>query len=288
LSKKEESPKISKVGILKLGNIATSVLLEMLLDERADRLDIDVRTISSGAKLEEKSISDALTIFLKEDFDLSIITTPNASLKNPQKAIKKIKEKSPNVIVISDILKKDHREEFKEKGIGYLIVKSDAMIGARREFLDPTEMAIFNADLIKVLSIGGAFNVVYQKIDEVLSLIKENKKIVLPHKVITPIVAVEFAGFSNPYAEAKARGALEIAQKVAAINTEGCFKINDRQEYIAQVAAAHEMMRHAAKLADEAREIEKASNKVRRQPHSYSGDVQDKRTLKEKPTSHYK
>jgi len=288
LSKKEESPKISKVGILKLGNIATSVLLEMLLDERADRLDIDVRTISSGAKLEEKSISDALTIFLKEDFDLSIITTPNASLKNPQKAIKKIKEKSPNVIVISDILKKDHREEFKEKGIGYLIVKSDAMIGARREFLDPTEMAIFNADLIKVLSIGGAFNVVYQKIDKVLSLIKENKKIVLPHKVITPIVAVEFAGFSNPYAEAKARGALEIAQKVAAINTEGCFKINDRQEYIAQVAAAHEMMRHAAKLADEAREIEKASNKVRRQPHSYSGDVQDKRTLKEKPTSHYK
>ncbi|MHA1185363.1 MAG: F420-dependent methylenetetrahydromethanopterin dehydrogenase [Candidatus Heimdallarchaeota archaeon] len=288
MSKKEESPKISKVGILKLGNIATSVLLEMLLDERADRLDIDVRTISSGAKLEEKSISDALTIFLKEDFNLSIITTPNASLKNPQKAIKKIKEKSPNVIVISDILKKEHREEFKEKGIGYLIVKSDAMIGARREFLDPTEMAIFNADLIKVLSIGGAFNVVYQKIDKVLSLIKENKKIVLPHKVITPIVAVKFAGFSNPYAEAKARGALEIAQKVAAINTEGCFKINDRQEYIAQVAAAHEMMRQAAKLADEAREIEKASNKVRRQPHSYSGDVQDKRTLKEKPTSHYK
>jgi len=185
-------------------------------------------------------------------------------------------------------LKKEHREEFKEKGIGYLIVKSDAMIGARREFLDPTEMAIFNADLIKVLSIGGAFNVVYQKIDKVLSLIKENKKIVLPHKVITPIVAVKFAGFSNPYAEAKARGALEIAQKVAAINTEGCFKINDRQEYIAQVAAAHEMMRQAAKLADEAREIEKASNKVRRQPHSYSGDVQDKRTLKEKPTSHYK
>ncbi|MHA1505482.1 MAG: F420-dependent methylenetetrahydromethanopterin dehydrogenase, partial [Candidatus Heimdallarchaeota archaeon] len=182
MSKKEESPKISKVGILKLGNIATSVLLEMLLDERADRLDIDVRTISSGAKLEEKSISDALTIFLKEDFDLSIITTPNASLKNPQKAIKKIKEKSPNVIVISDILKKEHREEFKEKGIGYLIVKSDAMIGARREFLDPTEMAIFNADLIKVLSIGGAFNVVYQKIDKVLSLIKENKKIALPHK----------------------------------------------------------------------------------------------------------
>ena len=81
---------------------------------------------------------------------------------------------------------------------------------------------------------------------------------------------------------------MEIAQKVAAINTEGCFKINDRLEYIAQVATAHEMMRQAAKLADEAREIEKAANKVRRQPHSYNGDVQDKRTLKEKPTSHYK
>jgi len=287
LSKKEESPKISKVGILKLGNIATSVLLEMLLDERADRLDIDVRTISSGAKLEEKSISDALSIFLKEDFDLSIITTPNASLKNPQKAIQKIKEKTSNVIIISDILKKDHREEFKEKGIGYLIVKSDAMIGARREFLDPTEMAIFNADLLKVLSIGGAFNVVYQKIDKVLSAIKTKKKIVLPQIIITSTLAIKFAGFSNPYAEAKARGALEIAQKVAALNTEGCFKINERLKYIAQVAAAHEMMRQAAKLADEAREMEKANNKVRRQPHSYNGDVQDKRLLKEKPTSHY-
>lgn len=287
LSKKEESQKISKVGILKLGNIATSVLLEMLLDERADRLDIDVRTISSGAKLEEKSISDALAIFLKEDFDLSIITTPNASLKNPQKAIQKITEKTANVIIISDILKKDQRDDFKEKGIGYLIVKSDAMIGARREFLDPTEMALFNSDLLKVLSVGGAFNVVYQKIDKVLSLIKENKKVVLPQKIITPAFAVKFAGFSNPYAEAKARGALEIAQQVAVINTEGCFKINDRLEYIAQVAAAHEMMRQAAKLADEAREIEKAANKVRRQPHSYEGDIQDKRTLKEKPTSHY-
>jgi methylenetetrahydromethanopterin dehydrogenase len=287
LSKKEETQKICKVGILKLGNIATSVLLEMLLDERADRLDIDVRTISSGAKLEEKSISDALAIFLKEDFDLSIITTPNASLKNPQKAIQKITEKTSNVIVISDILKKDHREDFKEKGIGFLIVISDAMIGARREFLDPTEMALFNSDLLKVLSVGGAFNVVYQKIDKVLSLIKENKKVVLPQKIITPAFAVKFAGFSNPYAEAKARGALEIAQQVAAINTEGCFKITDRLEYIAQVAAAHEMMRQAAKLADEARELEKAANKVRRQPHSYDGDVQDKRTLKEKPTSHY-
>ena len=287
MSKKEETQKICKVGILKLGNIATSVLLEMLLDERADRLDIDVRTISSGAKLEEKSISDALAIYLKEDFDLSIITTPNASLKNPQKAIQKITEKTTNVIVISDILKKDQREDFKEKGIGFLIVKSDAMIGARREFLDPTEMALFNSDLLKVLSVGGVFNVVYQKIDKVLSLIKENKKVVLPQKIITPVFAVKFADFSNPYAEAKARGALEIAQQVAAINTEGCFKINDRHEYIAQVAAAHEMMRQAAKLADEARELEKAANKVRRQPHSYDGDVQDKRTLKEKPTSHY-
>jgi len=286
--KEEKTPKVNKIGILKLGNIATSVLLEMLLDERADRLDIDVRTISSGAKLEEKSISEALTIFLKEDFDLSIITTPNASLTIPRKAIYEVKEKTPNVIVISDTLKKDYIEEFKEKEIGFLIVKSDAMIGARREFLDPTEMALFNVDLIKVLSIGGAFNVVYQKIDKVLSSIKANKEITLPQKVITPRFAAKYAGFSNPYAEAKARGALEIAQKVAAINSEGCFKIKDRLEYIAQVAAAHEMMRQAAKLADEAREMEKASNKVRRQPHSYNGDIQDKRLLKEKPTSDYK
>ncbi|MGC9779875.1 MAG: F420-dependent methylenetetrahydromethanopterin dehydrogenase [Candidatus Heimdallarchaeota archaeon] len=278
---------MKKVGILKLGNIASSVLLEMLLDERADRLDIDIKTVSSGAKLISESIDAAYKIFSKLNFDLIIVATPNASLKAPLKIINKIIDQKLPLIVLTDVMKKEVREELVEKNVGYLIIKSDAMIGARREFLDPIEMALFNSDLIKVLSIGGVFNLIYKKIDMVLEQLIADKKVKFPQKIVTSRKAVKFAGFSNPYAEAKARAALEIAENVAKVNTEGCFKINERFEYIPQVAMGHEMMRIAAKLADEAREIEKSLNQVRRCPHGYEGEIQDKRTLTEKPDSGY-
>ena len=43
--------KVVKVGFVKVGNIGSAPLLEFLLDERAERQDIDVRVVSSGAKL---------------------------------------------------------------------------------------------------------------------------------------------------------------------------------------------------------------------------------------------
>ncbi|HUT82922.1 MAG TPA: F420-dependent methylenetetrahydromethanopterin dehydrogenase [Candidatus Bathyarchaeia archaeon] len=282
MSKKEEI-RIKKVGILKLGNIASSVLLEMLLDERADRLDIDVQTISSGAKLEKKVIMRACDLFSTSQYDLAIIATPNASLPAPQEVIAKITQSNTPCIVLTDKLNKESKEKLIENKVGFIIVESDAMIGARREFLDPVEMAIYNSDLIKVLAIGGAFSLIYQKIDELLVQLIEGKKFVPPQITITPEKAVKYAKFSNPYAEAKARAALEIAEKVAKINSEGCFKIVERLEYIPQVTTGHEMMFAAAKLAEEAREIEKAQNKVRRQPHHYKGEVQEKFLLTEKP-----
>ena len=42
---------VVKIAIIKMGNIGTSPILDLILDERADREDIDVRTISSGAKM---------------------------------------------------------------------------------------------------------------------------------------------------------------------------------------------------------------------------------------------
>ena len=42
---------VIKVGIIKVGCIGTLTLLEFLLDERAERTDIDVIVAGSGAKL---------------------------------------------------------------------------------------------------------------------------------------------------------------------------------------------------------------------------------------------
>jgi methylenetetrahydromethanopterin dehydrogenase len=60
---------------------------------------------------------------------------------------------------------------------------------------------------------------------------------------------------------------------------EGCFKTEGAQNYIPIVAAAHELMRYAAKLCDEAREIEKANDSVERLVHFGEGELRKKTQL---------
>jgi methylenetetrahydromethanopterin dehydrogenase len=283
----QEKTEPIKVGILKIGNLASSVLLEMLLDERADRENIDVRTISSGAKMVKETIQESVTIFKKLACNLRIIISPNISLKRPFEAVQELAALSQPLIIITDVIKKETIQELEKLGIGYLIVQSDAMIGARREFLDPVEMAIYNADLIKVLAIGGVFSILYREIDAIIDQLAENGEVILPKITITPQMAVDNLNFSNPYAAAKAQAALEIAKQAATINTIGCFKIHERKQYIQQVTTGHEMIRNAVILMDEAREMEKSNNKVLRQPHGYEGEIQEKRLLNEKPQTKY-
>lgn len=104
-------------------------------------------------------------------------------------------------------------------------MKADSMIGARREFLDPIEMADFNGNLVKVLAITGAFRKLQVALDEVIDQVKAGKKgadLALPKIVMSSDKAIE-GEFSNPYANAKARAAYEIASAVAGVNVKGCF-----------------------------------------------------------------
>jgi methylenetetrahydromethanopterin dehydrogenase len=187
-------------------------------------------------------------------------------------------------IVISDAPAKKLADKIEKAGMGYIIVEADSMIGARREFLDPTEMTLFNSDVIKVLAATGAFNLVVEAIDRAVEAIKKGEAPELPRLVIDRAKAVEAAGFSNPYARAKALAAYEMARQVSKITTAACFKIQDPNIYIPMVAAAHEMMRAAARLADEAREIEKSQDQVLRRPHFKDGATGTKKRLMEKPT----
>ena len=54
--------------------------------------------------------------------------------------------------IIGDAPGKRAKDEMDEQGIGYIIVEADPMIGARREWLDPTEMAIFQLRHLKSIS----------------------------------------------------------------------------------------------------------------------------------------
>ena len=255
---------IVKVGVLKIGCIGTLPLLEVMLDERADRSDIDVRVIGSGVKLGPEQCREVTELMIKQNPDLVILIGPAQTTPGPSNARKMLKEAGLSTIVISDSPAKRLIDEMEKAGLGYIIVEADSMIGARREFLDPTEMTLYNSDVIRVLAVTGAFNIVVEAIDKTIESIKQGESPKLPRLIIDGTKAVEAAGFSNPYAKAKALAAYEMARQVSRITTAACFKIQDPSLYVPMVAAAHEIMRTAAKLADEAREIEKGQDKVLR------------------------
>jgi methylenetetrahydromethanopterin dehydrogenase len=272
-----------KVGFGKLGNIGSSSLLEFLLDERAERKDIEVRVVSCGAKI---TVEHAAEIGQRlSDFkpDIAVVSSPNAALPGPKKLREVLMSAKIPTIVISDSPAKKAAPDIEKSGGGYLIVEADSMIGARREFLDPAEMAIFNADLFKVLTISGVFNVLWQEIDKVVQSIQKGQVPTLPRIVIDKEKAIEASGLNNPYARAKAMAAHEIARRVADLTMEGCFVVKEWQRYTQLVAAAHEMMREAARLAENARDIDKTEDMVLRTPHHDDGVILSKRKLLEKP-----
>lgn len=269
-----------RIGVIKTGNVASSLVLELLLDERADRGDIKVRVVTSGAKMSPEDCESVIENILEFKPELIIYSTPNPAALGPSRIIEELKGK--RAIVIGNAPGIKIKEVLEKAGLGYILIKGDSMIGARREFLDPTEMALFNADMLKVLAVTGVFRILQEEIDNTIDGIK-TKKEHLPRVIVDSSIAVERSGIKNPYARAKALAAYELAEKVGELDVKGCFEVKEHEKYIPLVASAHEMLRAASRLADEAREIEKGSDKVYRTPHSPEGKFLKKSRLMEKP-----
>ncbi|MHA2294642.1 MAG: F420-dependent methylenetetrahydromethanopterin dehydrogenase [Candidatus Hodarchaeales archaeon] len=274
---------VIRVTVVKTGNIGCGPILELLLDERADRQNLDVRVVTSGAKLGDTEAEDLAKMANDIPTDLYIVISPNAALPGPQKLRESLATIGKPVIVVSDGPTKKIKDQLKENGFGYLIVMHDPMIGARREFLDPTEMAIFNGYLLVLFADTGLFTLITAEIDNVINAIESGETPELPQLVITPKKAAEAAGFNNPYALTKAIAAGTIASEVSNVTVKACFKTKEREEYIKGVSAAHEMLGAALSLAEQAREIEKSSDAVKRTPHHKRGHTLSKTTLISKP-----
>ena len=271
---------IVRVGVFKCGNIGTSPIIEILLDELADRKDIKVRTVTTGSKMGLKDVEDALPKFFEFNPDLIILISPNTALPGPGKVREEISNKKFLGIVVTDSPGKKVKDEMVNQGLGYIIITGDALIGARKQFLDPIEMALFNSNISKVLAITGVFRIVQKEIDKVIySIINKEKPIQLPKKIVTLKVIRDNSDFSNPYAKAKALAAYALAEKVAQVNTLACFIEKESQDYVPLVACAHEIAQAAARLAEEAREIEKSNDTVMRKPHAKSGKTKIKTKL---------
>ncbi|MHA1274506.1 MAG: F420-dependent methylenetetrahydromethanopterin dehydrogenase [Promethearchaeota archaeon] len=272
-----------KIGILKNGTIGSSLLLAFLLDERAEGKRLDIVEVTSGPKMHPPEVCTAVMDKLLEfKPELILMSSPNAALKGPLACREKAKEANIPTIIISDAPAKKAVDEIEAKGMGYILVNADSMIGARRPFLDPIEMSIYNADLLKVLAITGVFNIIVEELNKVIMDMLEGKEPTLPRLIIDAPMAVERAGFSNPYAKAKAIAAFELAASVSKITGKACFVLKDKNEYMPLLAAAHEMMRTAALMCDAAREIEKSNDTVLRIPHHANQQLLKKRGFMEK------
>ena len=284
--------RVFKLGVLKLGCIGAAPLLDLLLDERADRDDLETRAFTSGAKLDPAACTGPTTDCIAFGADLVLLVSPNAALPGPSKAREALLAAGIPTIAIGDAPSKKaffkKNEEGKQvkqvvENLGFIILPSDPMIGARREFLDPSEMALFNADVIRVLAACGVLRAVQNELDRTIDAMKNGAKPVLPQITVSAEMAIAAAEFANPYAAAKAYAALTIAEAVAGVTTRGCFMEQDPAQYITLVSAGHEMMRSAALLADAAREIEKDNDTVLRTPHAASGQARRKTGLGDKP-----
>ncbi len=273
-----------KIVVFKCGNIATSPLFELLLDELADRQDIRIRTVTTGSKMSVEDVEEALPRIFEFNPDLLVSISPNPSISGPAKVREKFSSSDVPSVVISDAPGKRIKTELEEQGLGYIIIMGDPLIGARREFLDPIEMAIFNSNIIKVLAITGVYRIVHQEIDKLIHAIKMGFTPALPKLIIDANTIRDRSDFENPYAKAKALAAYELAEKIAEINLQACFIEKESEKYIPLVASAHEIAQIAAKLAEEAREIEKYNDTLVRKPHSKNGKLKTKTKLMLRPT----
>ena len=273
-----------KIGIFKCGNIATSPLLELLFDELADRRDIKVRTVTTGSKMGVEDVEEALPKLFEFNPDLLILTSPNTAMPGPAKVREKLSSSGLPSVVITDAPGKRVKAELENQGLGYIIVTGDPLIGARKEFLDPIEMAIFNSNINKVLAITGAYRIVHQEIDKVIYALEAGQSPTLPRLIIDVNSIRDNSDFSNPYARAKAMAAYALTEKIAEINAQACFIEKKSEKYIPLVACAHEIAQIAARIAEEAREIEKYNDTLMRKPHAKDGKPKIKTKLMSEPT----
>jgi len=279
MAEQQPQPQPKKIGIFKCGNIGTSPCLELLLDELADRKDIKVRVVTTGSKMGPDDVEEALPKFFEFNPEVMVIISPNTALPGPSKAREAASIRRIPTIVITDSPGKRVKGDIEKQGLGYIIITGDPMIGARKEFLDPIEMALFNSNVNKVLAITGVYRVVYQEIDKVIYAIEVGLPPILPKLIIDIAMIRDQIFFNNPYAKAKAIAAYGMAEKLADIDVQACFIEKESEKYIPLVAASHEIAQAAARLAEEAREIEKYGDELLRKPHAKDGKLKYKTKL---------
>ena len=262
-----------KIVFAKIGMIGITPMIEGLFDERAVRKDIVIRSVYSGCKMEPSDAKEVLETALAFKPQLLIFVTPYLQGEGPMAGVEMLCESGVPSCVVSNTATKEILNKLEENCIGYIIVDADPMIGAKKEFLDPVEMCLFNSDIIRVLALTGVYRAVQIEVDKMIEALKQGLKPQLPKLILDKEKALVYAGYHNPYAAAKAMAAYEACRLVAELSTRGCYAVKELGRALHYVSASHEVMRLAAHMVDEAREMEKKNDTVERLIHISDGSV---------------
>ena len=112
---------VVKVGVAKLGNIASGVMAELLLDERADREDMQTFMATSGTKLEPADVDRVVSNMKAWKPDFCIVVSPNGVLPGPTGAREQLAAAGiPVVIITDDVTTKKEWEGIKTSKFGYI------------------------------------------------------------------------------------------------------------------------------------------------------------------------
>jgi len=262
-----------KIVFAKIGMIGITPMIEGLFDERAVRKDIVIRSVYSGCKMEPSDAKEVLEVALALKPQLLIFVTPYLQGEGPLAGVEMLCGSGVPSCVVSNTANKEVLSKLEENGIGYIIVDADPMIGAKKEFLDPVEMCLFNSDIIRVLALTGVYRAIQIEVDKMIDALKQGLKPQPPKLILDKEKALAYAGYHNPYAAAMAMAAYEACRLVAELSTRGCYAIKDLGRALHYVTASHEVMRVAARIVDEAREMEKKNDTVERLIHISDGSV---------------
>ena len=262
-----------KVVFAKIGMIGITPMIEGLFDERAVRTDIVTRSIYSGCKMEISDAKEVMEAALAFKPHLLIFVTPYLQGEGPMAGVEMLCGSGVPSCVVSNTATKEVLGKLEENSIGYIIVDADPMIGAKKEFLDPVEMCLFNSDIIKVLALTGVYRAIQVEVDKMIDALKQGRRPHPPKLILDKEKALAYSAYHNPYAAAKAMAAYEATKIVAELSTRGCYAIKDLGRALQYVSASHEVMRFAASVADEAREIEKKIDTIERLIHISDGSV---------------
>lgn len=262
-----------RIVFAKIGMIGITPMIEGLFDERAVRKDIIIRSVYSGCKMEPFDAHEVVEAALAFKPTLIILVTPYLQGEGPMAAVDLLSKCEVPTCVITNTASRMVLDKLDASGIGYIVVDADPMIGAKKEFLDPVEMCLFNSDIIRVLALTGVYRAIQVEVDKIIDTLKKGDKPYLPKLILDKEKALAYANYQNPYAAAKALAAFEVSRLVAELSMRGCYVVKDQVKALHYVSAAHEVMRLASLMVDEAREIEKKNDTVDRLIHISDGTV---------------